>query len=116
MVIVSNSAVFKFRFFLYIMFGAGAASCYDSGFSKSIQIPAYCIRLRFPTAISFLILKFDLCFNDTDCLKGKSHEILVPFWYPFLISLDRFEGGNRAEPGLFFVLMTFSCLNFKKLC
>jgi hypothetical protein len=34
----------------------------------------------------------------------------------FLISLDRFEGRNRAGPGLFFILMTFSCLNFKKFC
>jgi hypothetical protein len=33
----------------------------------------------------------------------------------FLISLDRFEGRYRAGPGLFFILMTFSCLNFKKL-
>jgi hypothetical protein len=31
----------------------------------------------------------------------------------FLISLDRFEGRNRAGSGLFFILMTFSCLNFK---
>jgi hypothetical protein len=34
----------------------------------------------------------------------------------FLISLDSFEGRNRAGAGLFFILMTFSCLNFKKLC
>jgi hypothetical protein len=34
----------------------------------------------------------------------------------FLISLDRFEGRNMAESGLFFILMTFSCLNLKKLC
>jgi hypothetical protein len=34
----------------------------------------------------------------------------------FLILLDRFEGRNRAGSGLFFILMTFSCLNFKKLC
>jgi hypothetical protein len=34
----------------------------------------------------------------------------------FLISLDRFEGRNRAWSGLFFFLMTFSCLNFKNLC
>jgi hypothetical protein len=34
---------------------------------------------------------------------------------PFYISLDRFEGHNRAGLGLFFILMTFSCLNFKKL-
>jgi hypothetical protein len=34
----------------------------------------------------------------------------------FLISLDRFEGRNRAGAGLFFILITFSCLNFKKLC
>jgi hypothetical protein len=33
----------------------------------------------------------------------------------FLISLDSFEGPNRAGAGLFFILMTFSCLNFKKL-
>jgi hypothetical protein len=33
----------------------------------------------------------------------------------FLISLDRFEGHYRAGSGLFFILMTFSCLNFKKL-
>jgi hypothetical protein len=34
----------------------------------------------------------------------------------FLISLDRFEGRKRAGAGLFFILMTFSCLNFTKLC
>jgi hypothetical protein len=34
----------------------------------------------------------------------------------FLISLDRFEGHYRAGSGLFFILMMFSCLNFKKLC
>jgi hypothetical protein len=34
----------------------------------------------------------------------------------FLIVLDRFEGRNRAGAGLFFILMTFSCLNFKILC
>jgi hypothetical protein len=33
----------------------------------------------------------------------------------FLISLDRIEGLNRAGSGLFFILMPFSCLNFKKL-
>jgi hypothetical protein len=33
----------------------------------------------------------------------------------FLISLDTFEGHYRAGSGLFFILMTFSCLNFKKL-
>jgi hypothetical protein len=33
----------------------------------------------------------------------------------FLISLDRFEGHYGAGSGLFFSLMTFSCLNFKKL-
>jgi hypothetical protein len=27
--------------------------------------------------------------------------------------LDRFEGHNRAGSGLFFILMTFSCLDFK---
>jgi hypothetical protein len=37
------------------------------------------------------------------------------FWYRFLISLDRFEGHYRAGSGLFFILMTFSCLNLKKL-
>jgi hypothetical protein len=31
----------------------------------------------------------------------------------FLISLDRFEGHYRAGSGLFFILMTFSCLNVK---
>jgi hypothetical protein len=34
----------------------------------------------------------------------------------FLISLERFEGRNRAGSGLFFILMTFSFLIFKKLC
>jgi hypothetical protein len=34
----------------------------------------------------------------------------------FSISLDRFEGCNRAGAGLFFILMTFRCLNFKKIC
>jgi hypothetical protein len=34
----------------------------------------------------------------------------------FFISSDRFEGRNRAGSGLFFILMTFSCLNFKNLC
>jgi hypothetical protein len=34
----------------------------------------------------------------------------------FLISLYIFEGGNWAGAGLFFILVTFSCLNFKKLC
>jgi hypothetical protein len=34
----------------------------------------------------------------------------------FFISLDRFEGHNRARSGLFFILMMFSCLNFQKLC
>jgi hypothetical protein len=34
----------------------------------------------------------------------------------FLIPLDRFEGRNRAGSGLLFILMMFSCLNFKKLC
>jgi hypothetical protein len=34
----------------------------------------------------------------------------------FLISLDRFEGLNRAGAGLFFISVMFSCLNFKKLC
>jgi hypothetical protein len=34
----------------------------------------------------------------------------------FLISLDRFEDRNRARAGLFFILMTFLCLNLKKLC
>jgi hypothetical protein len=34
----------------------------------------------------------------------------------FFISLDKFEGRNMAGSGLFFILMTFSCLNFKKLC
>jgi hypothetical protein len=29
----------------------------------------------------------------------------------FLISLDRIEGRYRAGSGLFFILMTFSCLN-----
>jgi hypothetical protein len=38
------------------------------------------------------------------------------FRYPFFISFDRFEGRNMAGSGLFFILMTFSCLNFKKLC
>jgi hypothetical protein len=33
----------------------------------------------------------------------------------FLISVNRFEGHYRAGSGLFFILMTFSCLNFKKL-
>jgi hypothetical protein len=33
----------------------------------------------------------------------------------FLILLDRFEGRNRAGSVLFFILMPFSCLNFKKL-
>jgi hypothetical protein len=33
----------------------------------------------------------------------------------FLISLDSFEGHYRAGSGLFFISMTFSCLNFKKL-
>jgi hypothetical protein len=33
----------------------------------------------------------------------------------FLISLERFEGHYRAGSGLFLILMTFSCLNFKKL-
>jgi hypothetical protein len=33
----------------------------------------------------------------------------------FFISLDRFEGRYRAGSGLFFILMTFSRLNFKKL-
>jgi hypothetical protein len=37
------------------------------------------------------------------------------FGTPFFISLDRFEGRDRAGSGLFFILMTFSCLNFKKL-
>jgi hypothetical protein len=32
----------------------------------------------------------------------------------FLISLDRFEGRNRAGASLFFILMTFRCLNLKK--
>jgi hypothetical protein len=32
----------------------------------------------------------------------------------YFILLDRFEGRNRAGPGLFFIVMTFSCLNFKK--
>jgi hypothetical protein len=32
----------------------------------------------------------------------------------FLISLDRIEGRNWAGSGLFFILMTLSCLNFKK--
>jgi hypothetical protein len=34
----------------------------------------------------------------------------------FFISLDRFEGRNRAGSGLFFILITFSYLNFNKLC
>jgi hypothetical protein len=34
----------------------------------------------------------------------------------FLSSLDRFEGRNRAGSGLFFILMPFSCLNFKNFC
>jgi hypothetical protein len=33
----------------------------------------------------------------------------------FFISLYRFEGCNMAGSGLLFILMTFSCLNFKKL-
>jgi hypothetical protein len=41
---------------------------------------------------------------------------LTRFWYPFFISLDRFGGRNRAGSCLFFILITFSCLNFKKLC
>jgi hypothetical protein len=34
----------------------------------------------------------------------------------YLISLDRFEGRKRVGLGLFFILITFSCFNFKKLC
>jgi hypothetical protein len=36
------------------------------------------------------------------------------FWYPFFDFLDRFEGHNRTGTGLFFILMTFRCLNLKK--
>jgi hypothetical protein len=34
----------------------------------------------------------------------------------FFISFDRFEGRKRAGAGLFSIVMTFSCLNFNKLC
>jgi hypothetical protein len=53
--------------------------------------------------------------------KEKEKEAIVlqfPFkgivsrdFVPFFISLDRFEGRNRAGADLFFILMTFSCLN-----
>jgi hypothetical protein len=44
-------------------------------------------------------------------------EIYILFFFLFYIlgSLDRLEGRNRAESGLFFILMTFLCLNFKKI-
>jgi hypothetical protein len=43
---------------------------------------------------------------------SAKRDSLTRFWCPFLISLDRFEGRNRAGAGLFFILMTFSCLNY----
>jgi hypothetical protein len=46
----------------------------------------------------------------------NSRDSLTRFRYPFFISLDRFKGRNMAGSGLFFILWTFSCLNFKKLC
>jgi hypothetical protein len=46
------------------------------------------------------------------CIKGI---VSRDFGTLFLISLDSFEGHFRAGSGLFFILMTFSCLNFKKL-
>jgi hypothetical protein len=51
--------------------------------------------------------------NNHKPLKGI---VSRDFGTLFLISLDKFEGHNRARSGLFFILMTFSCFNFKKLC
>jgi hypothetical protein len=56
-----------------------------------------CQQIEFSLWISNCCLTFSR-------FKGiVSNEILVPFF----ISLDRFEGRNRAGSGLFFILKTF---------
>jgi hypothetical protein len=45
---------------------------------------------------------------DVTLATGTSYRNILRFWYPFLISLARYEVCTRAGSGLFFFLMTFS--------
>jgi hypothetical protein len=66
---------------------------------------------RFLSYLFLCLLTTSAKHSDPILLQGI---VSRDFGTHFLILLDRCEGRNRAGAGLFFLLMTFSCINFKK--
>jgi hypothetical protein len=65
--------------------------------------------------ISKLDSVYHVTLVNTNLGLAKINLVSRDFGTLFFIPLDRFEGHNMARSGLFFILMTFSCINFKKI-